>query len=143
MKHFILPILIALSLFGISGCSESKPSGPDKICSLKIEGMMCEKGCKSTVQSKLSKMEGVDEVNVDFESGIALVKFDSAITSCQAMIEMIGGIAGGKYSASIIEESDLGITSPSDLNSGKTNEASVEHFRFEVPDISNLLRNIF
>jgi copper chaperone CopZ len=143
MRQLFLIFSLFTAILMLSGCADEKPSGPNRVCSLKIEGMMCEKGCKSTVESKLSKMEGVAEAKVDFENGIALVKFDSGITSCKAMIDMIGGIADGQYSATVIEESDLGITAPDDLNSGKSNEASVEHFRFEVPDISHLLRNIF
>jgi periplasmic mercuric ion binding protein len=143
MKQLFLHLFALLSILGLNACSTNTLEGPDKICSLQIEGMMCEKGCKSTVENKLSKMEGVAEAKVDFETGVALVKFHSDVVNCADMINMIGKIAGGKYSATLIEESELGITAPENMNSGETNEASVDYFRFEVPDISSLLKYIF
>jgi copper chaperone CopZ len=130
-------------LFIVNSCSSEKSSSFDKVCSLKIDGMMCEKGCKSTIESKLAKMEGVQEAKVDFETNVALVTFNSSVTSSKAMIEMIGGIADGAYSATIIEETYIENAAPSNLNAHKNNEASVEDYSFEVPNVSDIFSNIF
>jgi copper chaperone CopZ len=130
-------------LFIVNSCTSEKASSFDKVCSLKIEGMMCEKGCKSTIESKLAKMEGVKEAKVDFESNVAIITFNSSVTSSKAMIEMIGGIADGAYSATLIEETSIENAAPSNLNAHKNNETSVENYSFEVPNISDIFSNIF
>ncbi len=141
MKNFAFPLFVLLLL--VNSCSTDNNSVTNKVCSLKIEGMMCEKGCKSTIESKLSKMEGVQEVKVDFETSVAIITFNSSITSSKAMIEMISGIADGAYSATLIEETTLDSSTPSNLNTKNNNEASVEEYSFEVPNISDIFSNIF
>ena len=60
--------------------------------SLNISGMTCEIGCAKTIQSKLSKKEGVASAKVVFTDSIATINFDA-----------INGIAGGDlYKASKI-----------------------------------------
>jgi copper chaperone CopZ len=141
MKNFLFP-LFALFIF-FSGCSGEKDAPVLKVCTLKIEGMMCEKGCKSTIEGKLAKMEGVEVAKIDFETSVATVKFNSTITSSKAMIEMINAIADGAYSATLMEETDAENVNPSNTNTTNENEASVQDFSFEVPNVSDLFSNIF
>lgn len=141
MKY--LAFTLVTLLFVANSCSSEKATSFDKVCSLKIEGMMCEKGCKSTIESKLAKMEGVKEAKVDFESNVATIIFNSSVTSSKAMIEMIGEIADGAYSASLIEETSVENSTPTNINSKKNNEASVEEYSFEVPNLSDIFSNIF
>ena len=63
--------------------------------------MMCEKGCKSTIEQRLSKIEGVVSCKVEYEAKTASLDFDDAITSPGDMISMVESIAGGIYSASL------------------------------------------
>ena len=44
--------------------------------SLAISGMTCEIGCAKTIQSKLSKKEGVLNANVIFKDSIATIEFE-------------------------------------------------------------------
>ena len=44
--------------------------------SLAISGMTCEIGCAKTIQSKLSKKQGVTKANVIFTDSIATIEFD-------------------------------------------------------------------
>ena len=63
--------------------------------SFAVSGMTCEIGCAKTIQSKLSKKEGVTEVRVVFSDSIATVSFDSSKTSTTDISSFITGIAGG------------------------------------------------
>ena len=69
--------------------------------SLAISGMTCEIGCAKTIQSKLSKKEGITDAIVVFTDSIATVSFDSSKTSTNEISSFITGIAGGDaYTAS-------------------------------------------
>lgn len=71
--------------------------------SLNISGMTCEIGCAKTIQSKLSKKEGVAEAKVVFTDSIATVKFDANKISTEDLTSFINGIAGGEmYKATAI-----------------------------------------
>ena len=71
--------------------------------SLAISGMTCEIGCAKTIQSKLSKKEGVADAVVVFTDSIATITFDSNKTSTEDLSSFITGIAGGNlYTASEI-----------------------------------------
>ena len=71
--------------------------------SLAISGMTCEIGCAKTIQSKLSKKEGVADAVVVFTDSIATITFDSNKTSAEDLSSFITGIAGGNlYTASEI-----------------------------------------
>ena len=72
-----------------------------EMVSLNISGMTCEIGCAKTIQSKLSKKEGVASAKVIFTDSIAKVEFDANKTSKEELISFINGIAGGNmYKAS-------------------------------------------
>ncbi|WP_405609818.1 cation transporter [Polaribacter sp. Asnod1-A03] len=70
--------------------------------SLAISGMTCEIGCAKTIQSKLSKKEGVIDAKVIFTDSIANIEFDANTTSKKDLAAFVSGIAGGElYKASI------------------------------------------
>ena len=69
--------------------------------SLHVSGMTCEIGCAKTIQSKLTKKDGIAKAKVVFTDSIATVDFDSNKVSKQEIITFIDGIAGGElYKAS-------------------------------------------
>lgn len=69
--------------------------------SIDIEGMTCEIGCAKTIESKISKIEGVTESKVDFEAKKGTFTFDSNKTSEASIISTINGLLDGKtYTAS-------------------------------------------
>lgn len=71
--------------------------------SFHVSGMTCEIGCAKTIQSKLSKKEGIAKAKVVFTDSIATVNFDSNKLSKEEIITFIDGIAGGElYKASEI-----------------------------------------
>jgi len=69
--------------------------------SFAVSGMTCEIGCAKTIQSKLSKKEGITDATVVFSDSTATVSFDSSKTSSTDISSFISGIAGGDaYTAS-------------------------------------------
>jgi mercuric ion binding protein len=109
-------LLLAISALLIISCSVNDENGKTKdlksdvlqmakmeTISLAISGMTCEIGCAKTIQSKLSKKEGVADAIVVFTDSIATITFDSNKTSTEDLSSFITGIAGGNlYTASEI-----------------------------------------
>lgn len=94
-------ILLTLTLcFLVVSCKKEIAVKEEKVA-LAISGMTCEIGCAKTIQSKLSKKEGVLNAKVVFSDSIATVNYDANKTSKEDLIAFVGGIAGGElYSAS-------------------------------------------
>ena len=70
-----------------------------------IEGMTCEIGCARTIQSKLSKLDGVTYAKVDFESKKGQFTYDANTVSKNDIVKKIDGIAGGDvYSVTKTED---------------------------------------
>tara|TARA_B110000046_G_scaffold116023_1_gene123062 strand:- start:792 stop:1097 length:306 start_codon:yes stop_codon:yes gene_type:complete len=89
---------IAIACFFLIGC---KTEVKKENISLAISGMTCEIGCAKTIQSKLSKKEGVLDAKVIFTDSIANIEFDANTTSKKDLIAFVDGIAGGDlYKAS-------------------------------------------
>ena len=96
----------AIVCFVLTGCkNEAKKEtvAVDKQnVSLAISGMTCEIGCAKTIQSKLSKKEGVLNAKVIFTDSIANIEYDANTTSKKDLVAFVDGIAGGElYKASI------------------------------------------
>jgi len=89
---------IALACLLLIGCAKEVQK---ENVSLAISGMTCEIGCAKTIQSKLSKKEGVLNAKVVFKDSIANIEFDANTTSKDELIAFVDGIAGGElYKAS-------------------------------------------
>ena len=109
-------LLLAISATLIISCSINDEKGKTKdlksdvprmakmeTVSLAISGMTCEIGCAKTIQSKLSKKEGVAAAVVVFTDSIVTITFDSNKTSAENLSSFITGIVGGNlYTASEI-----------------------------------------
>lgn len=69
--------------------------------SLHVSGMTCEIGCAKTIQSKLSKKEGIASAKVVFKDSLATVEYDASKISKGEIVAFVDGIAGGDlYKAS-------------------------------------------
>lgn len=89
---------IAIACFILTSCNKDVKK---ENVSLAISGMTCEIGCAKTIQSKLSKKEGVLDAKVIFNDSIANIEFDANTTSKKELIAFVSGIAGGElYAAS-------------------------------------------
>ena len=63
--------------------------------SLDIEGMTCEIGCAKTIESKLSKTEGVVMASVNFDEKSGIVEFDANKTNANKIAAVVQDIADG------------------------------------------------
>jgi periplasmic mercuric ion binding protein len=97
----ILASVVVLAFVAIScNNTETKKELKKESVALAISGMTCEIGCAKTIQSKLSKKEGVLNAKVIFNDSIANIEFDANTTSKKDLIAFVDGIAGGDlYSA--------------------------------------------
>ena len=102
MKTKKILFSIAIACFVLTGCKkETVKEVKKESVALAISGMTCEIGCAKTIQSKLSKKEGVLAAKVIFADSIANIEFDANTTSKKDLIAFVDGIAGGElYSAS-------------------------------------------
>lgn len=101
MKVQKIIFAIAISCFVLTGCKKEIKEVKKENVSLAISGMTCEIGCAKTIQSKLSKKEGVIDAKVVFTDSIANIEFDANKTSKKDLIAFVSGIAGGElYKAS-------------------------------------------
>ncbi len=141
MKHlfFILFIISTSSMFLLNCSTKENESAKvihTKSCTIAIEGMMCEKGCKTTIQNKLREMDGVINCDVDFELQKAFITYDANIVSAEDFIQTINNIADGDlYKSKIIEDKDIE-NLPSEVDQSTNDESiSVSFYNFETPDL--------
>ncbi len=64
--------------------------------SFKIEGMTCSMGCAKTIESKLSKLDGVQKANVDYDKKEATVAFDAAVLTPEKLTKVVEAIGDGE-----------------------------------------------
>jgi len=126
MKTIKILFSVAITLFILTGCKnevkkETLPADKQSV-SLAISGMTCEIGCAKTIESKLSKKEGVLNAKVTFNDSIAKVEFDANTTSKKDLIAFVDGIAGGKlYKAS---ENKVNCTNKKDCKADKKSDTN-------------------
>ncbi len=88
-----------------SGIEKREVAAIYKSIEVEIEGMTCEIGCAKTIESKLSKVEGVTYSKVNFEEKIGQFTFDESKISQEDIAKKIAGIGGGAlYKATKITE---------------------------------------
>lgn len=116
MKKAISILIMAIVLFSCNDVKNGTPlekSGVEKqeiatnykSIEIEIEGMTCEIGCAKTIESKLSKVEGVTFSKVNFDTKIGQFTYDENKISKEDIVNKIDGIAGGTlYKATKITE---------------------------------------
>ena len=141
-------ILSALMLLLLNSCGEEIIKNDEVLantsCSLIVEGMMCEKGCKATIQQKLSNTNGVVACEVDFEEKMVVIDFDNNLVSSKELIHVVDEIANGTYKASLLEESVfIQKTGPGNVgNSSDSDAVSVSDYSINFPDLSGIFSNL-
>lgn len=75
--------------------SEKELAANVKKISLDIEGMTCEIGCAKTIESKLSKTEGISVVSVSFDDKKGIIEYDANKTDKDKIVAVVQEIAGG------------------------------------------------
>ena len=57
--------------------------------SFSISGMMCKMGCAKTIETNLSKMKGVLQASVDFETSLATVLYNSDFVQPDDLVQTV------------------------------------------------------
>jgi len=110
---------IAIACFVLIGC---KTEVKKENISLAISGMTCEIGCAKTIQSKLSKKEGVLSAKVIYNDSVANIEFDANTTSKKDLIAFVSGIAGGALYKASETSNNLDISKKNHICSGACKE---------------------
>lgn len=72
--------------------------------SFKIDGMTCAIGCAKTIETKLSKMDGVQKASVDFDKKQATVEFDATVLTTEQLVQAVESTGdGGTYKVSNVK----------------------------------------
>lgn len=80
-----------LALFVFIGCGTEKKQAPKPAVvkvAFKIDGMTCS-SCEKSIESKLTKIEGVKSVTISQENGEAEIEFDGLKVSEEKLITSI------------------------------------------------------
>jgi len=146
MKASLLALVVVL--FASCGVESTEKDSTEIVantsCVLSIDGMMCEKGCKTTIQQKLSEVKGVVSCEVEYEEKTASLDFDNTTVSSDDLITVVNEIAGGIYKASLLEESVfIPAKGSGNIKGGvETDEVSVSDYHFQLPDFTSFFSNI-
>lgn len=101
MKMKLLSNVLMIAFWGLLFLSCNEVKNDEELAvnikkiSLNIEGMTCEIGCAKTIESKLSKTEGVQIVSVSFDDQKGIVEYDASITDERKIVAVVQEIAGG------------------------------------------------
>ena len=103
MKSFVFSLTCLFVLFGCT--QQPKPElkevsttvqmnekvidGELSEVSFSISGMICKMGCAKTIETNLSKMEGVQQASVDFETSLATVLYNSSILQTDDLVQTV------------------------------------------------------
>lgn len=91
---------VAVALLLLAGPAWAAP----KTVTLDVPGMTCET-CPITVKMALNKVKGVTKVSVDFEKREAVVTFDDATTTVEALTK---ATADAGYPSTVKVKKDKG-----------------------------------
>jgi copper chaperone CopZ len=141
--------LLALLLVLLNSCGDETRKDDSGViantsCTLSIDGMMCEKGCKTTIQQKLSNTNGVVSCAVEYEDKKVIIDFDINVVTSKGLIKVVDEIAGGIYKASLFEESVfIQESGPGTVGSSNESDAvSVSDYRLRLPNFSSIFSNL-
>lgn len=94
----------AAAIAPVNGAATQNASVPDQATDtvrLKVEGMTCG-GCAISARMVLQRLDGVTKAEVDYDTKVAIVHYDSAKVSPQQMIEALKTKL--KYTAAVIKK---------------------------------------
>lgn len=140
-------LALVLVLFSSCGAESSKDDSgvlANTSCVLSIEGMMCKKGCKATIQQKLSNTNGVVACVVEYEEKKVVIDFDNNVVTAKELIKVVNEIAGGIYKSSLLDEGVF-IQEAGSGTVGSSNESdvvSVSDYSLQLPDFSSIFSNL-
>jgi len=96
LRSFLVIAFLGMVLLSCNEQKSDKELATNiKKIAVNIEGMTCEIGCAKTIESKLSKTEGIKVVSVSFDDKKGIVEYDANKTDVDKITEVVQEIAGG------------------------------------------------
>lgn len=99
MRHVFRALLAAAALMVASTTFASPSMAGQDVVKLSVPGMSCA-ACPITVRKGLERVDGVLMAEVSFEELTAVVTYDPAITTVEALVEATTNVG---YPSSVIE----------------------------------------
>lgn len=109
-----------------------------------IDGMTCPHGCAAPIESKLSRMEGVSNAKVDFESKTAVVSFDNSVVKFEDFKKKIESLNDNQYAVTKNKEENVTTSSNSHVSSSSNQQDFQDIWKtdFELPNVLDFFTNI-
>lgn len=141
--------LIFTTTLVLSACSPSKNTETDtqseistsisnKTITVEIEGMVCQKGCGSSIRKELKKMDGVSNVSFNYSDSTktddVIIDFDENKTSKKEIIKVIESTNKGQFKT-------ISTKTAYRRNSSKTTKQSNNSVKYNAS--SSSIRNLF
>ncbi len=96
LKNILIIVVMGILTMSCNEVNSEKELAVNiKKIALDIEGMTCEIGCAKTIESKLSKTEGVSVVSVSFDDKKGIIEYDANKTDEDKIVAVVQEIAGG------------------------------------------------
>ena len=101
---------IVLITFVFFGCGQKSEQDNDQEIStimlgeFSVEGMMCERGCKSYITNQVNNLNGVEDCYIDYENKLMTVEFNLSSINADNIIDHVNELVDGQYTAELINE---------------------------------------
>ena len=147
MRNFFSISLVIILFFGCSTQTEKVSKENKEIFAshqseFLVKGMMCERGCTSYLDNKISKFNGVVNCDIDFTQEKLFVDYDNDILSSDKIISLVRQLNEGQYSLELLNDKVLNhIESKNKLSNSKEDDISVVDFGFQLPNLAHLFTN--
>ena len=147
MRNFFSISLVIFLFFGCSTqtekiAKENKEVFASHQSEFLVKGMMCERGCTSYLDNKISKFNGVVNCDIDFTQEKLFVDYDNDILSSDKIISLVRQLNEGQYSLELLNDKVLNhIESKNKLSNSKEDDISVVDFGFQLPNLAHLFTN--
>jgi len=149
--YFVLITLISFSC-GNGNLNQIADIGANHKLDLTVEGMVCSKGCVSTINKKLEELEGIVEFEVVYDDKRASVIYDVDKINKEELIRNIESLHNGMYKISQTEEAcvkncddeiDANKVTPP-LSPKKINDLApdVSYSDYKLPNLFSILNSL-
>lgn len=153
MKYLsLIATLILMISCGNSTEDKSDLTGANHKVDLTVEGMVCSKGCVSTINKKLGGLDGVVEFEVVYDDKRATVIYDVDKINKEELIKNIESLHNGMYKISQSEEKCVKNcddelnqeNTPKELNPNPISDLTpeVSYYDFKLPNLFSLLNSL-
>lgn len=154
MKKIAFSLIITMTLVGLVSCAPPEKNETEKVVvkkevlaenkesvDMKVEGMVCAKGCAKYIEDKVAELDGVVLSSVDFAKGQAHFEFDKTIINPADLEKFIDEMHDGQYQAGIIdvneptEDVEVEVEKEKKKETKKEVASVVERFQISIPEL--------